>query len=36
MSEQYNENESLEWMDALEIGFDLSDFDIDADTSEEN
>lgn len=36
MSEQYNENECLEWLDALEIGFDLSEFDIEAESQEDN
>ncbi|CAH8239526.1 hypothetical protein VAEKB19_5410033 [Vibrio aestuarianus] len=27
MSEQYKNDECLEWLDAMEIGFDLSDYD---------
>ncbi|CAH8207281.1 hypothetical protein P4S52_17765 [Vibrio sp. SA48] len=27
MSDQYKNDECLEWLDAMEIGFDLSDYD---------
>lgn len=29
MDEQFLENDSLEWLDALEIGFDLTDYELD-------
>lgn len=35
MSEFYQECEDLELLDALEIGFDLSDYDIDHETLDE-
>ncbi|MFC1235541.1 hypothetical protein [Vibrio sp. F74] len=29
MDEKFLENDSLEWLDALEIGFDLTDYELD-------
>ena len=34
MSDYYSENDSLELLDALEIGFDLSDYEADFETAE--